>query len=137
MARIGGRVVPQELELMGDEGADHLRHLGGLRGEIAQILDRLQEHGPAMAIDIATAGVHQHTFRWRQQKLLGQFFVGIGDLEARIIALHTHLAAMNGDDFPKRKEPVASAIHQGEKYRMVGDSTVEVLVQKGKPAGAP
>ena len=42
MARIGGRVVPQELELMGDEGPDSLRHVGELRGEIAQVLDRFQ-----------------------------------------------------------------------------------------------
>jgi hypothetical protein len=39
---------------------------------------------------------------------------------------------MRRDYFPKRKEPVASAIHQGEKHGMVGDFTVEVPVQKGE-----
>jgi hypothetical protein len=95
-------------------------------------LDRLQEHGHAMTIDIATTGVYQHTFRWRQQKMLGQFLVGIGDPEARIISLHIHLAAMRGGYFPKRKEPVANTTDQREKHGMVGDSTVEVPVQKGE-----
>jgi hypothetical protein len=64
--------------------------------------------------------------------MLGQFFVGIGDLEARIIAFHTHLADMMGGYFPKRKEPVANATDQRETHGMVGDSTVEVPVQKGE-----
>jgi hypothetical protein len=48
--------------------------------------------------------------------MLGQFLVAIGDLEARIIALHTHLAVMRGDDFPKRQEPVAHARYQGKTW---------------------
>ena len=85
-----------------------------------------------MAIDIAATSVHQRIFRWRQQKMLGQFLVGIGDIEARIIALHTHLAVVRRDDFPKGKEPVAHARYQGEKLGMVGDFTVEVPMQKGE-----
>jgi hypothetical protein len=49
-----------------------------------------------------------------------------------IIALHTHLAVMRRNDFPNRKEPIASAMHQGGKHGMVGDSIVEVLMQKGE-----
>jgi hypothetical protein len=94
MARIGGRMVPQQVELVRDKGADDFRDAGKGVGEIAQIRDRLQQHGYPMAIDIAATGLHQRTFRWRQQKMLGEFLIAIGHLENRIITLHAHRAVM-------------------------------------------
>jgi hypothetical protein len=54
------------------------------------------------------------------------------DLEARIIAFHTHLADMMGGYFPKRKEPAVIAVNEGRKPWMVRDSTGEMPVQKGE-----
>ena len=117
---------------MRNEDTDHRWHLGEILGEIAQILYRLHEHGDAMAIHVATTGLHQRTFRWSQQKMLGQFLVSIGHLKARIIAFHTHLADMMGGYFPKRKEPVVVAVNLGEKHSMARDSTAEMPGQKVK-----
>ena len=64
--------------------------------------------------------------------MLGQFFVGIGDLETWIIAFNTHLADMMGGYFPKKKEPVVMAVNEGRKHGMVRDSTGEMPVQKGE-----
>jgi hypothetical protein len=107
------RVVPEELELMGDEGADGLRHLLEIVREIAQILHRFEQDGDAMAIHIATAGLHQGMFGRTQQKVRDEFLMGVRSFEARIVACHTHLPATMGSDFLETREPVLLASDWG------------------------
>jgi hypothetical protein len=64
MARIVRRVVPEQLELVGDERADGLWHLPEIVGEITQVLHGLEQDGDTVAIHIAAAGVHQGVFGW-------------------------------------------------------------------------
>jgi hypothetical protein len=65
LPRIIWRVVPQQLELMRDEGPDGRRHLGEGAGEIAQILDRFEQDRHPMAIHRPITGVNQGAFGWR------------------------------------------------------------------------
>jgi hypothetical protein len=66
----------------------------------SQVLHRFEQDGDAVAIHIATAGIHQGVFGWTQQKVLDEFQVGVRSFEARIVAYHTHLPATMGSDFP-------------------------------------
>jgi hypothetical protein len=63
LPRIVWRVIPQELELMGDERADHLWHLLEITREIAQVLHGFEQHGHPMTMHISVTGVYQSAFR--------------------------------------------------------------------------
>jgi hypothetical protein len=134
MARIMGRVIPQERQRMRHQGTAAGWDLGAFLGDISQRLYGLQAPRDAVAIPIATAGLHQRTCRRGQQTRLGHFFGGRGDREARLIAWHPHLADRRGGYCPNRKEPVATATDPREPHGMVGESTGDVPVQKGEPA---
>jgi hypothetical protein len=66
--------------------------------------------------------------------MLDQFLMDICGVEAGIVALHAHLLAIGGTNFPEPEEPVVLGYWIGEKDWMARDSTGEVPVQKEKTA---
>src|ERR671919_696378 len=89
MPRIVRRVVPEQLELMGHEGADGLWHLLEVIGEIAQVLHGLEQYRDSVAIHIAAAGGDQGVFSRTQEKVLNEFLMSVRGFEPWIVACHT------------------------------------------------
>jgi hypothetical protein len=56
-------VIPQQLELVRDEGPDDGGHMAEVVGEIAEILHGLEQHRDPMPIHLPTTGVNEGAFR--------------------------------------------------------------------------
>ena len=93
LPRIVWRVIPQELELMGDESVYHLRHLLEIVRKIPQVLHGFEQYGHPMTMHIAVTGVHQSAFCWIQEEMFHQLFLHIRRFEVWIVALHSRLTS--------------------------------------------
>jgi len=58
-----------------------------------------EQHGSAMAVDIATALRNEVLLCGGQQKVFDQFVMGVCRPEARVVACHSHLDP-KGTEFP-------------------------------------
>jgi len=92
-------VIPQELELVGNKGADGLWHLPEIVWEVTQVLDNLQQHGDPVPMHIPISRVDHSALGWAQEEMLDEGFVCRRGLEARIVTCHTHLPTTTGADF--------------------------------------
>jgi len=137
LPRIVWRVIPQELELMGDERADHLRHLLEIVRKIAQVWHSVEQHGHPMTMPISVTGVHQRAFRWIQENMFNQLFMHIRRFEMWTGALHSRLTIIVGADFRNDQEPALFWARQRGIDGVAEDSTAEVPVPKVKTAIRP
>src|SRR5712692_10211379 len=87
-----------------------------------------------MAIRLAAAAVNEGPLGWTQQKVFNQLIMRIRGLEVWIVPCHTPLPVPMGNNFPKKEEPVVLGLAIAENGRGMGDSNVEVPVQKAKTA---
>src|SRR5262249_54159442 len=87
-----------------------------------------------MAIGLTTAGVHEGSLVWTQQKVLHQLLMRIRGVEAWIVPCHTPLPVPRDNNLPKKGEPVVLGHSIAENSWNKGDFTGEVPVQKVKTA---
>jgi hypothetical protein len=81
-------MIPQETQLPGHEGAHFSGNLLQAVGNIAEVRQRLQQQRHAAAVGLATAGQDQLQVGWREQEVLNQFLVAVGQLELGVGAAH-------------------------------------------------
>jgi hypothetical protein len=132
LPRLVWRVIPHEVELLGDARADHLWHLLEITREIAQVLHGFEQHGHPMTMHISVTGVYQRTFRCIQEQMFDQRLMPIRRFELWRVALHSRLTVIGGADFRKDQEPAVFWAIPQEIDGVAEDSTAEVPVPKVK-----
>src|SRR5215813_4428597 len=124
-------VVPQQLELVGDEGPHHEGDLAQLLGEISQILHGFEQDGYAVAIDLSITGVDQGALGGIQHKVFEEFLGRIRGFEARIVPFHIYLTMLGPISHTRRNRILLS-----QRQRCVSgvarDSNAKVPASKVK-----
>src|SRR5436309_2779534 len=97
-------VIPEQTELVCDEGPDRLWDLHKTFWEVAKVKQGFQQRRYCIPIDITAKPLGKLKLGGVQEKMFHQFFVLIGSSETRIVSFHRYLLLKKQGGFPKFSE---------------------------------